>query len=161
MSDPEEAVRPWPADSRRRGREAALQMLYQAEIGQHPLDVVRGIFWQVGRPEQDVPTERMREFAMRLTEGTLRALDRIDPLIEEHAQNWRLARMAVVDRLILRLAVYELLDAPETPRPVVIDEALELARRYSAPDAVRFVNGVLDAVRRRIERDEAGGTETT
>lgn len=161
MSEPGDEAQPWPADSRRRGREAALQMLYQAEVGRHPLEIVRGMFWQVGRPEQDVPTERVRGFAVRLAEGTLAALDRIDPLIEAHAQNWRLSRLAVVDRLVLRLAIYEFLEARETPRPVVIDEALELAKRYSAPEAVKFINGVLDAVRRRLERDEAGGTETT
>jgi transcription antitermination protein NusB len=161
VSDPGHDAASWPADSRRRGREAALQVLYQAEIGKHPLEVVRGMVWQVGRPEQDVPSERMRAFAMRLAEGTLDALGRIDPLLEAHAQNWRLARMAVVDRLILRLAVYEFLETPETPRRVVIDEALELAKRYSAPDAVKFINGVLDAVRRRLDADAPGGTGTT
>jgi transcription antitermination protein NusB len=135
--------------------------LYQAEVGRHPLEVVREMVWQVGRPEHDVPSERMRAFALRLAEGTLENLDRIDPLIEAHAQNWRLVRMPVVDRLILRLAAYELLATPETPQRVVIDEALELAKRYSAPDAVKFINGVLDAVRRHLDEDALGGTETT
>jgi transcription antitermination protein NusB len=161
VTDPGEATHPWPADSRRRGREAALQMLYQAEIGGHPLEIVRGMIWQVGRPEQEVPSERMRAFANRLAEGTLDALGRIDPILEEHAKNWRLVRMAVVDRLILRLAVYEFLETPDTPRRVVIDEALELAKRYSAPDAVKFINGVLDGVRKTLDGDTPGGTPTT
>ena len=92
----------------------------------------------------------MRAFAERLAEGTLGALGRIDPLIETHSANWRLERMPVVDRLILRLAVYELLEPGDAEAAVVIDEAVELAKRFSTPDAGKFVNGVLDAIRRSI-----------
>jgi N utilization substance protein B len=142
-------VNDW-ADSRRRGREAALQMLYQGEVGRLSPPLVRGTFWQVG--ESEPPPAEARAFAERLAEGTTEALDRIDPLIESHSQHWRLARMPIIDRIILRIAVYEFLAEPETPRPVVIDEALELAKRYSTPDAARFVNGVLDAVRRGLDQ---------
>ncbi len=89
--------------------------------------------------------------------GTLEAMDRIDPLIESAADNWRLSRMAVIDRLVLRLAVYELL-AAETPAAVVIDEAIELARTFGDEPSPRFVNGVLDAVRRHLDRDR-GSTD--
>jgi N utilization substance protein B len=138
----------WAAD-RSRGREAALQMLYQGEIGKLTPPLVRTIFWQV----QEDPGEPVRAFAERLAEGVTGALERLDPLIEAHSANWRLSRMAVLDRLVLRLAVYEFLHEPETPRPVVIDEAVELAKRYSTPDAGRFVNGVLDAIRRDLEQE--------
>jgi N utilization substance protein B len=140
----------WAARSR--GRDAALQMLYQGEIGKLSPPLVRGVFWQVSESDDPV-TDTTRQFAERLAEGTTQALDRIDPLIEAHSEHWRLARMPVIDRLILRLAVYEFLQEPETPRPVVIDEAVELAKRYSTPEAGKFINGVLDAVRRRLEQD--------
>lgn len=146
---------PTPVDSRRRGREAALQLLYQCEVGHLPLPVARGMFWSVG-DEQDPPAERTRSFAEHLAEGTLGALDRIDPLIEAHSANWRLARMPVVDRLVLRMAVYELLEHRDIDRAVVIDEALELAKRFSTPDAAKFVNGVLDAIRRHLDEGQAG-----
>ena len=140
----------WGA-SRSRGREAALQMLYQGEVGKLTPPLVRTIFWHV--QEDNIPGEAVRQFAERLAEGVTGALDRIDPLIEAHSENWRLSRMSVLDRLVLRLAVYEFLHEPDTPRPVVIDEAVELAKRYSTPDAGRFVNGVLDAIRRDLEQE--------
>jgi N utilization substance protein B len=143
---------------RARGREAALQMLYQGEVGRLSPPLVRGSFWQVGDRDEP-PAERTRVFAERLAEGTISALDRIDPLIEAHSQHWRLARMPILDRLILRLAVYEFLFDPDTPHAVVIDEAIELARRYSTPDAVKFVNGVLDAIHRQMEQDRQGRAE--
>ena len=135
---------------RRRGRVAALQLLYQREVGGvggPGFDREVGLYWRE-HPAPDGP----RRFADRLLRGTVDALDRIDPLIESAADNWRLPRMAVIDRLVLRLAVYELL-AAETPAAVVIDEAIELARTFSGEPSPRFVNGVLDAVRRRLEED--------
>jgi len=145
-----QAASGWGA-ARSRGREAALQMLYQGEVGKLTPPIVRTIFWQV--QEDEDPGDAARQFAERLAEGVSGALDRLDPLIEAHSQNWRLSRMSVLDRLVLRMAVYEFLHEPETPRPVVIDEAVELAKRYSTPDAGRFVNGVLDAIRRDLEQE--------
>jgi N utilization substance protein B len=142
-----------PADTRRRGREAALQMLYQSEIGRLSMPLVRGTFWDVGQPDAGQVSDRIREFADRLATGTSEAIPSIDPLIEAQAENWRLERMPVLDRLILRMAVYEFLHEPEIPRAVTIDEALELAKRFSSPDAVKFINGVLDGVRRRLDRE--------
>ena len=135
-------------DDRHRGRVAALQLLYQREVGGADgadLDeAVRG-YW-VEHPAPEV----RRVFATTLLQGVIEAQDRIDPLIETAADNWRLSRMAVVDRTILRLAVFELL-AAATPPPVVIDEALELAKTFSGEQSARFVNGVLDAVKCALE----------
>jgi transcription antitermination protein NusB len=136
--------------SRRRAREAALQMLYQGEIGRTGAHEAIATYWPVHDPDAEVP-EGAREFANNLVRGTLSRLEEIDALLAAHAQNWRLERMAVLDRLILRMAIYELLADASTPSKVVINEALELARSYSGEEAVPFVNGVLDAVRKQLE----------
>jgi len=131
--------------TRHQAREAALQILYQWEVGRvPPAEAVAG-HWQI---EQDGPglAEPGRRFAEELALGTVASLSAIDPLIEAHAKRWRLERMAVIDRLILRMAVFEFLFRPDTPHAVAIDEAIELARTYSEQDAVRFVNGVLDGI---------------
>ena len=91
---------------------------------------------------------------MAIFEGTSAALERIDPLITDAAANWRLERMAVVDRLVLRMGTYELLEG-EAPPAVVIDEAIELAKAFSGDESAAFVNGVLDGVRRLLVSDEA------
>ncbi len=135
-------------DDRHSGRMAALQLLYQREVGGAAgaeLDEAVRDYWV----EHPGPEGR-RVFATTLLQGAIEALDRIDPLIESAADNWRLSRMAAVDRTILRLAVYELL-AAVTPPAVVIDEALELAKKFSGEQSARFVNGVLDSVRRTLE----------
>jgi transcription antitermination protein NusB len=138
---------------RRRGRVAALQMLYQWEVGRLPMPEVRRMFWAMDEADRPGASDRVRTFAATLADGTVEHVAEIDPLIEQCAEHWRIERMPVVDRLILRLAVYEFLHQPDTPQPVVIDEALELARQFSTPDAVKFVNGVLDGVRRRLQPD--------
>jgi len=138
------------AGGRRGGREAALQMLYQWEIGRLTMPEVRRLYWDMGEAEAPDVSDRSRSFATTLADGTVEHIAEIDPLIEESAENWRLARMPVLDRLILRLAVYEFLHQAETPPPVIIDEALALAKRFSTPEAVKFINGVLDGVRKRL-----------
>jgi N utilization substance protein B len=90
--------------------------------------------------------EGTRAFAERLVAGTLEHRDDLDAIISKQADHWRLSRMPVVDRNILRLALFELLHEPETPHPVVIDEALEIAKRYSTPRSSQFINGILDGV---------------
>ena len=100
----------------------------------------------------DLP-EPLREFANGLVDGTIARVAEIDALLGAHAQNWRVERMAVLDRLVLRLAVYEMLSAPETPARVIINEALELTRAYTGDEAVGFVNGILDAVRKTLRRE--------
>ena len=138
-------------ESRHRGREAALQMLYQWEVGREPMSDVRRTFWRLA-DDADTSVDDRQAFATRLAEGVASSLAELDPIIVEAAEHWRLERLNVLDRLILRLAIYELLHEPETPAKVVINEALELARTFSGDEAVRFVNGVLDAVRRKLQR---------
>ena len=138
-------------DRRHRAREAALQILYQWEVGgsevEHAADTFFGRQW----PDTGPPPEGLREFASLLARDTVARLNKIDPLIAETAERWRPERMAVIDRLILRMAVCELLRDKETPPPVVINEALELARTFSTEDAVKFVNGMLDGIRKKLE----------
>ncbi len=125
---------------RRKGRELALQMLYQWDVTRAPFGEV---VWSIGEIRNS--SEEARDFGRSLAEGTIRRVEEIDALISAQSDSWRLSRMAAVDRNILRVAVYEFLDT-ETPKRVVINEALEITKRFSAPDAVSFVNGVLDAV---------------
>jgi N utilization substance protein B len=135
---------------RRRAREAALQMLYAWELTQTPPDELAASFWQIADLDE-APLSRVgRLFAERLFRGTVERVAQIDPVIEAHAQNWRLSRMAVMDRLILRLAVFELAHDRENPPNVVIDQALELARIFSEADAIRFINGVIDAIQHTL-----------
>jgi N utilization substance protein B len=136
--------------SRRKAREFALQMLYQSEASGTPMAEVATAFWE-GR---DV-TPDVRLFADRLARGTISSLEAIDAILVESLENWRLERLAIVDRNILRLAVYEFLHETETPPIVVIDEAIEVARRYGGEDSWQFANGILDAVRKKLE---AAGT---
>jgi N utilization substance protein B len=93
----------------------------------------------------------LRAFANTLVRETMARLETLDGLLANHAHNWRVSRMAVLDRLVLRLAICELLTQPDTPPKVVINEAIELARTFSGEEAVPFVNGVLDAVRKQLE----------
>jgi len=138
-------------EERRRAREAALQMLYQWEVGRADVDEVADTYWSIGQPGARVASPAVREFASSLFRATVRSVSEVDPLISEAAEHWRLSRMATIDRLVLRMAVCELTRAADTPPAVVINEALELARTFSGEEAVGFVNGVLDAVRRRLE----------
>jgi N utilization substance protein B len=142
-----------PRESRHRAREAALQILYQWEVGRIPMDEVLASFWAEGPPEAVALSDALRLFAATLATGVAEHLAQVDPVIAEAAQHWRLERMNVLDRLILRLSVYEFLFQPETPAKVVINEALELARTFSGDESVRFVNGILDGVRKTINRE--------
>ncbi len=138
-------------DPRHRAREAALQILYQAEIGH--TDVVRAAdtLFDLQWPDEAPPAAALREFASGLARDTMARLDAIDPLIAETTERWRPERMAVVDRLILRMAVCELMRDPDTPPAVVINEALELARTFSTEDSVKFINGMLDGIRKKLQ----------
>jgi N utilization substance protein B len=138
-------------ESRHRSREAAVQMLYQWEVGRAPMADVHRTFWPLAEGTASEGDDR-RAFATRLADGVVNTIGEIDPMITEAAEHWRLERLNVLDRLILRLAIYELLHETETPPKVVINEALELARTFSGDESVRFVNGVLDAVRRKLQR---------
>jgi N utilization substance protein B len=140
-------------ESRHRAREAAVQMLYQWEIGKQSMFEVMSTYWTTGIASDEPLGEDLREFATGLTTGVAAKLEEIDPLITHAAEHWRIERMAVMDRIILRLAVYEFLYQPDTPARVIINEALELARTFSTDEAVRFINGILDGVRKARERE--------
>jgi transcription antitermination protein NusB len=139
-------------ESRHRAREAAVQMLYQWEVGKASMYEVRQTFWS-GPASNETLSDDLRAFATALADGVAGHLAELDPIIGEAAEHWRIERMNVMDRLILRLAVYEFLHESETPGKVVINEALELARTFSNDDAVRFINGILDAIRRKLQRE--------
>jgi N utilization substance protein B len=141
----------WKHAERHAAREAALQILYQWEIGGASLDDTLATYWEVRDQDPDAAAMRDvdREYAADLARGTAAHMPALDPLIEAQAEHWRLSRMAVVDRLILRLAAYELRHAPDAPTPVVINEALELARTFSSDDAVPFINGILDGLAKK------------
>jgi transcription antitermination protein NusB len=134
--------------TRRKSRELALQMLFQADMGKQQPEEVRRTFWRergaVGADERGFAEDLFRVASDRNTQ--------IDELIERHAEHWRMDRMAAVDRNLLRASVAEFLGFPSTPRAVIINEALEIARKFSSPESVQFINGVLDSVGRELEK---------
>jgi len=129
-----------------------MQMLFQGDLGKQSAEEVRALFW----PSRDDVDAETRGFAEDLYRVAIERQKEIDALIEEHADNWRLERMAVVDRNLLRGAVAELLGYPNTPAAIVINESLEIARRYAAPESVQFLNGVLDAIARKLLQQRLG-----
>ena len=129
---------------RRLAREIALQALYVADVSRTPAAEAFAI---VTRREGDEADAETLEFARVLALGTLERLEEIDAIVQARADNWAMNRMAAVDRNVLRLAAYELVARPDTPVGVVIDEAIEIVRKYSAEEATRFVNGILDALK--------------
>jgi N utilization substance protein B len=133
--------------SRRRARELALQLLYQHEVTEASPELMKANF-----EEWNNATESIRGFADDLLNGTLENVEEIDEELAQQTAHWRLERLAAVDRNILRLAMYELLYQSDTPHAVVIDEAIEVAKKFGAEESARFVNGVLDGfVKRRTE----------
>jgi N utilization substance protein B len=140
-------------DWRRRGREAALQILYQWDLGRADIEVTIDTFFDLQWPDRQPPPEQLRAFASSLARETVERLTEIDALIADAAENWRPERMAVLDRLVLRMAVCELLRGiADAPPPVVINEAIELARTFSTEEAVKFINGMLDGIKRKMEK---------
>jgi N utilization substance protein B len=133
--------------TRRKSRELALQMLFQSDMGRQSPEQVEKTFWE----EREGLEDTVRGFAQDLFRTATNRREEIDLLIEKHTQHWRMERMAAVDRNILRAGVAEFIGFPKTPRPVIINEALEIARRYSSPESVQFINGVLDSVARDLE----------
>ncbi len=131
--------------SRRKARELALQLLFQQDLNEVAAEEVLELFWKVNPADPG-----NREFAELLFRTTLENRSHIDELIRRHAQHWRLERIAAVDRNILRVAISEFLYT-ETPHVVVIDEAIEIARRFSTAESSPFVNGILDAIRKEME----------
>jgi N utilization substance protein B len=137
--------------TRRKGRELALQMLFQSDMGKHAPDEVRRTFWSHRDPVED----EARDFAEDLFRVASERRPEIDTLIQQHAPHWKLERMPAVDRNILRTGVAEMLGFPRTAHAIVINEALEIARKFSTPEAVHFVNAVLDSVGRELPETQA------
>ena len=137
---------------RTKARECAFQMLYQWDITREPMDRVAGLFWQVR-----TATPETKTMAERLARGGQAEVASLDEAITAASTNWRFERIAAVDRNILRIAAYELMKEPQTPSSVIIDEAVEMAKRFGEADSPPFVNGVLDAVMRKVRAAEGGG----
>jgi transcription antitermination protein NusB len=133
--------------SRHRSRERALQILFQVDMRQQPVEAAIAAYYDTLYSEENPERPDPDPFMERLIQGTVERTPDIDQRIVSHSEHWRLERMPAVDRNILRLAIYEMTEGL-SPAAVVINEALELARRFSGEESVAFVNGVLDAVRR-------------
>jgi N utilization substance protein B len=140
--------------SRHRAREHSLQILFQWDARKEPIEAAIASFYETLYSEQSEQLPARDAFVDRLVLGVVENITEIDRRLAQHAEHWRIERMPAVDRNVLRLAIYEMM-AMDTPPPVAIDEAIELARRFSGEESVQFVNGVLDAAKREIE--EAGG----
>lgn len=130
--------------ARRKARELALQMLYQHDLSGNTAEAITGTFEDLQKSKPNT-----REFAVRIFRGTLENLEKIDEMITAQADNWRLSRMAVVDRNIIRMSVYEFLHETDTPKLVIIDEAIEIAKKYGTQKSSQFINGILDGILKR------------
>lgn len=146
---------------RTRAREFALRILYKQDLDPEPAETLLGTYWE----SNPVPPE-VQSYAERIVRGTLAHLEEIDSIVSKYAENWELRRMAVVDRTILRFSTYELLYLEDIPPKVVINEAVDIAKKFSQEDSGKFVNGILDKINhtepRRTEegkKREAGETE--
>ena len=142
--------------SRRKGREFALQALYASEVGDIALDKAADTL------DTDEPVARdMREYGLRLAQAARKRADEIDALIAENSAHWDVERLAVVDRIILRLAIAELMTEADVPSKVIINEAVEIARKFSTENSSSFVNGVLDAVSRGLQQPSSNSLPET
>jgi len=142
--------------TRRKARESALQMLFAADVDNSDPEVLIADFWnELGAEGFD---DKTRDFANNVVRGALNNVSVVDDRIRSRAEHWRIERMAIVDRNILRLAVYEFL-FEDTPRTVVINEALEIARRFSTFEATQFINGILDAIKLDLEKAGTDGEQ--
>ncbi len=139
--------------ARRRARERAMQMLYQMDVSSESPEHVLKYYWKMHPPK----SEEVRNYTLFLFDGTVKNLKLIDELIVKYSKNWKLSRMPIVDRNILRLAVFELLFEEDVPPSVAINEALEIARRFSNEDSTQFINGVLDAIYKNFSLKEMEG----
>lgn len=160
---------------RRRAREMAIQMLYQQELGESTLNEIFDAFdlsdyvqetdeRTTGEENDDVQERRRKqaeasfEYARKLVQGAQEHAESLDQLIRRHAENWRLERMPVIDRNILRLALYEMMHEEKVPKVVIVDEAIELAKKFGSENSSRFVNGLLDGVLKSEMVADAGGS---
>jgi transcription antitermination protein NusB len=127
--------------ARRKARELALQMLYQHDVSGNAPDTIISTFEDLQKSKPNT-----RDFAIRVFKGTVENIDKIDEMIQQQADNWRLSRMAVVDRNIIRMSVYEFLHEDDTPKLVIIDEAIEIAKKFGTQKSSQFINGILDGI---------------
>jgi N utilization substance protein B len=130
--------------ARRKARELALQMLFQYDMAGNEPDMIITTFEDLQKSKPNT-----REFATRIFRGTVDHISEIDQIIQQQAENWRLTRMAVVDRNIIRMSVYEFLHETETPKLVIIDEAIEIAKKFGTLKSSQFINGILDGILKR------------
>lgn len=130
--------------ARRKARELALQMLFQADMSGNQPDMIIDTFEELQKSKPNT-----REFATKIFRGTVENMEKIDDMIQNQAENWRLSRMAAVDRNIIRMSVYEFLHESDTPKLVVIDEAIEIAKKYGTQKSSQFINGILDGILKR------------
>jgi N utilization substance protein B len=133
-------------------------MLFQFDVARPQVDQLTSTYWEAFGDEMG---DVAQDFSNHLALGAISHLDEIDDLIKRRAENWRISRMAVVDRNILRLAIYEFLYEGDTPKTVVINEALEIARKFSTFEATQFINGILDAIKRDLDTEEGASLATT
>ncbi|HEY8849986.1 MAG TPA: transcription antitermination factor NusB [Thermoanaerobaculia bacterium] len=130
--------------ARRKARELALQMLYQHDLSGNTPEAIVTTFEDLQKSKPNT-----REFATRIFQGTVDNLSKIDDMIAQQADNWRLSRMAVVDRNIIRMSIYEFLHEEDTPKLVIIDEAIEIAKKFGTQKSSQFINGILDGILKR------------
>ena len=138
--------------ARRKARELALQMLFQHDMSGNGPDEIIATFEELEKSKPNT-----REFATRIFRGTVVHIGDIDQMIQDQAENWRLSRMAAVDRNIIRMSVYEFLHENDTPKLVIIDEAIEIAKKYGTQKSPQFINGILDGI---LKRYNLGADET-
>jgi len=136
--------------ARRKARELALLMLFQHDMSGNQPDMIIQTFEELQKSKPNT-----REFATRIFRGTVDNLEKIDEMITAQADNWRLSRMAVVDRNIIRMCVYEFLHENDTPKLVIIDEGIEIAKKYGTQKSSQFINGILDGILKRYNLQSA------
>ncbi len=134
---------------RRRARENALQGLYMYEIGRAPVESITEFEWIDG----ELPDE-VKDFAVKLIEGTISNLEKIDQLIRDYSRNWKPERLSVIDKSILRLAIFEMLYMADIPVVVTINESIELGKTFGGENSGQFINGILDAVKKHELNEE-------
>lgn len=136
--------------ARRKARELALQMLFQRDLSDNDPTMIISTFEDLQKARPNI-----KDFAVRVFQGTIREMERIDAMITNQADNWRLSRMAVVDRNIIRMSIYEFLHETDTPKLVIIDEAIEIAKKFGTQKSSQFINGILDGILKRYNLSDS------
>ena len=132
---------------RRKSREIIIQVLYQMDMSDGDAEENFNLFWQHFNP-----SDELKEFSRKIVQGVCKHREEIDALIEKHSEHWRLERMTIVDKNILRSAIFELMFCPDTPVKVILNESIELGKKFSSEKSAPFINGILDKVSHQIHR---------